>query len=113
MSIIKRRADLVQDIVNETEKYKSWDILEMDTWDAVHETVDEVLQVHLKYSMMEYAQASVGLDQTTRDRIWIEVEVTWDKARDADSFIIIIKSDGTFKDPQALATDYDRAMGVV
>ena len=113
MSVIKRRNDLVQDIVNETEKYKSWNMLELDTWDAVHETVDEVLQVHLKYSMMEYAQASVGLDQTTKDRIWVEVEVTWDSARDADAFIIIIKSDGTFKNAASLATDYDRAMGVV
>ena len=113
MSIIKRRADLVQDIVNETSKYQSWDIQDLDTWDAVHETVDEVLQVHLKYSMMEYAQAAVGLDQTTKDRIWIEVEVTWDKSRDSDAFIIIIKSDGTFKDATSLADDYDRAMGIV
>ena len=113
MSFIKRRNDLVQDIVNEVEKYKSWNIQELDTWDAIHKTVNEVLQVHLTYSMMEYAEASVGLDQKNKDRIWIEVEVVWDKSRDTDAFVIFVMPDGTVKNSATLAADYDRAMGVV
>jgi len=62
---------------------------------------------------MEYAEAAVGLDQAHKDRIWIEVTVVWEQGRDADEFVIFLKPDGTFKDSKSLATDYDRAMGVV
>ena len=113
MSVSQRRDNLVRDIVDETAQYRSWDVQDLATWDAVHHKVNEILQIHLAHSMMEYAQAEVGLDQKNRDRIWIEVEVTWEKGRDADGFVIFVKPDGTYKDPATLAADYDRAMGVV
>ena len=114
MSVLKRRNDLVQDLVNETEQYKSWDILELATWDAVHDKVNEVLQIHETYGMMDSADAMVGLDQAKQDRIWIEVDVVWEKGRDADNFVIFLIPDGhgNFSDWD-LAEDYDRAMGVV
>lgn len=113
MSVIKRRNDLVQDIVDQTEHFKSWNHLDLATWDAVHDKVNEILQVHLSYSMMESAEAMVGLDISNKDRIWIEIEVVWESGRDLDGFVIFLIPDGTYKDPATLAADYDRAMGVV
>ncbi len=113
MNVIKRKNTLVRDIVNETEQFKSWNHLDLATWDAVHNKVNEVIQAYLNSSMMEYAEAAVGLDQNNKDFIWIEIEVVWESGRDADNFIIFIRPDGTFKNLTSLAADYDRAMGIV
>lgn len=113
MSIIQQRNDLVEDIIDQTEQFKSWDHLDLATWDAVHDTVNQVLQVHLSSTTMISAEAMVGLDQKNKDRIWIEVEVVWEKGRDADGFVLFLMPDGTYKDPASVVADYDRAMGVV
>lgn len=113
MSIIQQRNDLVEDIIDETEQFKSWDHLDLATWDAVHDAVNRVLQLHLSATTMISAEAMVGLDQKNKDRIWIEVEVIWETGRDADGFVLFLRPDGTYKNPTTLAEDYDRAMGVV
>ena len=107
-SIIRRKADLVSDIVEKTKMYETWDHSQLDTWDAIQKDVDNILQVHNDMDMLEAAIAMVGLDQSTFDRTYIELEVQWDKDRDNDSFVIYVRST-----KQDLIEDYERAMGVV
>ena len=108
ISIIKRKADLVNDIIEKTKMYETWNHGELDTWDAIQNDVDNILQVHHDMDMLEAAIAMVGLDQDTFDRTYIELEVQWDKDRDNDSFVLYVKST-----KQDLVEDYERAMGVV
>lgn len=108
MSIIRRKADLVNDIVEKTKMYETWDHSQLDTWDAIQSDVDNILLLHKNMDMLVAAIASVGLDQDTFDRTYIELEVQWDKDRDNDSFVLYVKST-----KQDLVEDYERAMGVV
>ena len=108
ISIIKRKSDLVNDIIEKTKMYETWNHGELDTWDAIQNDVDNILQVHHDMDMLEAAIAMVGLDQDTFDRTYIELEVQWDKDRDNDSFVLYVKST-----KQDLVEDYERAMGVV
>ena len=110
---LKRKADLVQDIVDGTLIYRSWNHRELDTWDEIQGVVDNILEVHKDMMMLHKAVACVGLDQSTKDRTYIEVEVTWDKDRDDDAFILFVKSDGTHKTKQEHTDAYERAMGVL
>jgi len=108
MNHLQRKADLVKDIVEATTMYETWDHSELDTWDSIHEDVNNILQVHKDMMMLEAAVAFVGLDQDTFDRTYIELEVQWDKGRDSDSFVLYVKST-----TQDKIDDYERAMGVV
>lgn len=112
MNFIARRADLVHDIVNLIEQYKSWNLLEIDTWNAIHEDTENVILAHEGMGMLVSGQAMVGLEQPGVPKVWIEIDVLWHVERDPDSFVLFVTPHGT-EDPKGDIDAYDRAMSVV
>lgn len=112
MNFISRRADLVHDIVTAIEHYRSWDLLDLDTWNAIHEDVDNVILTHEGIGMLVSGQAMVGLEQPGVPKVMIEIDVLWHVERDPDSFVLFVSPE-----PVSVKTEdvdaYDRAMSIL
>ncbi len=111
-NFLSRRADLVHDIVDAVEQYKNWDLLQLDTWDKIHEDTDNVLLTHENMGMFVSAQASVGLVQPGKPKVFIEIDVLWHINHDPDTFTLFVTPTAT-QDPTGDIEAYDRAMQVV
>ena len=110
-SIITRRADFVNDIVTAVEEFRSWNLLELDTWDAIHAAVDNVIMTHEGMDMFVCAQASVGLERPGIPKVFIEMDIMWAEDRDWDTFTLFVTPQPAVSEKDVDA--YERAMSIL